>query len=165
MLRVEPELLGERATQARDRRQGVRRPPGTVERDRIELRISIVERVVRAQPLELRHDLAVAAQREVGFDPHRQGVVPPFLEDAHIAVTDGIDVDPLERDASPQRKRGVEESTGAIGFGIGQGSPSVLDETFEAIEVDLVRLDLEDVAVARGAQHPALPILEGLAQG
>ena len=128
---IEAELL-ERRARLLEALEGVRLPPGPIER----------EHVVRAQPLavwirghervELRHERAVAPVVEICGDPRLERRQTALLQARRLRLGEGLVRDVRERRPAPERER--------------LGGRSLRDEPLEPLDVQLPLLHAQQIA-------------------
>ena len=138
---LQAELVVERGARGGERVERVGLPAGAVEREH-ELRTeSLAKRLFADERLELGHELRVTALREVGLDPQLERLEPQLVETGGRRG-DGLAREIGERWAAPERKRLAKQRS----YLLGRRASRLVDEATEAFEVQLVRLDTEQVA-------------------
>ena len=156
IVRLEPELL-------------VQQPPArAIDLERVRLAAAAIEGqhqlaaealalpVLAHEPLELRNQLRVPPQREVGLDPLLECGQPLLLEPRSLGAGEGV-VQLGQRRSSPQGQP-LPEQPGSLR---GLLRTRRRDQLLETMEVELAVADADEVA--RGLGEDQIPP-EGLAQ-
>ena len=125
------------ATGRRERRDQLRGEP-------------LVQRMLRAQGLELSHQAVAVAEREIRRDTIRQRGQLEILQARRGGRREAVVDEVRERRPAPQGQRLAQQLALALGIGAGAG---VGDETLEVIRVDL---HVEPVAARRGRDQAAV---------
>jgi hypothetical protein len=158
LARVDAEVVGEGLAQPVVRGQRVGLPAGPVQREH-ELPVDLlVERLLPGQPLQVRYQLGVLAERELGVDQRPLGVQPHLVQPARLLVRQGDAGQVGQRAAAPQRERGaqVPDPLGRVGR-----APALPDQSLGDLHVRALGTEVEDVAGRPGpdrvpaAQHAA----------
>src|SRR4029453_11364883 len=107
------------------------------------------------QILELGDEAGVTSARKIRVDPRLERIEPESLEPADSCPHVRAEVEVRERLPSPEGKRSAKELGGAsvtprLVFG-----PPPLDELLEPNGIDVVTVDIEQVALA-GAHEPVV---------
>ena len=140
--RLETQILGEGAVRRAVRVQRVRLSARSVERQHELPAQPLSERVLADEILELADELGVAPDREVGVDAGLDGGEPQPVQAGDVRLGERLVGEVGQRLAAPQRQ-GVAQHLGRVA---GVGGPRCLQEIAEARDVELARLDVEDVA-------------------
>jgi hypothetical protein len=98
--------------------------------------------------LQLADDVRMATEGEVGVDAPLQRREPQLLESSDRRLGEGFVCEVGECGAAPERERRAE----LLGRDRRLGRPRLFEETFESTQVELVRLDLEQIAGRPGEQ-------------
>jgi hypothetical protein len=101
------------------------------------------------QPLGAREDLDVPAQLELGIEQVLDRGQPLFLQDVHIALRPALERQVRQRGAAPERE-GLLEQRRTLG---GLERPRPGHEPPEATEVDLLAVEIEQIAGRLGEEH------------
>ncbi len=155
-LGLDPELLDERGTRRRVGLERLGLPPGAVEREHQLTARTLAQRVLRHQPLQLADHLGVAPEGEVGVDAVLERREPQLLEARDRALGERLEREVAERRASPQPERLAQPRRPGFRVARGHGVATLGDERLEAVEVDVLRLDLEPIAGALRHDHPGV---------
>jgi hypothetical protein len=151
---IDAQFLGEHPATLGEHAQRLGVPPAAVQRDHQQPAHPLAQRVVRHHRGQVGHHLLVPAERQqhVGALLGRRGT--QFAEPDPLGLRKRAG-HPGERDAAPQRERGVERDHGARRVsGLAQlaGAAQVL---LEGDRVRLARHQVEHVAGPGLDQHPA----------
>ncbi len=92
-------------------------------------------------------------EREVGVDPELDCSQPDLLEPGDRRLGEALVGEVRERRASPERQRVAEPLRRVGRQAAGEQAPSLVHEALEAVEIELVGLDPDDVAGRSGRQH------------
>ena len=103
--------------------------------------------------LELGDELVVPAQGQVGVDPQLEGCEPDLLEPSDGCLREAFVREVHERRASPERQRFPEPLRRVGRQPAPEQAPSLVHQVLEAMEIEGVRLDPEDVARRPRRQH------------
>src|SRR5215217_5842069 len=106
------------------------------------------------EPLELGHELGVAAEDEVGLDPLLERGQPQLLETRDLSLCEGLERDVRERGAVPQSERRSQRVGRTIRLARGQQLSTVHKQALEPAEVELLGLEREQVPAPVGLQAP-----------
>ena len=156
--RLRPELVDEGPPSLHVRLERVRLPTGAVERDDQLAPKALAVRVPGDELLELGHQRCVPADREIGLDPLLERGVPELLE-VRRGVAGGLAGEVGERRAAPERQRLGE----ALGRNRRLGTVRVVDESHEAVEVELAVVDTQQVP-RRSRDEPLAELLPQAAE-
>ena len=109
--------------------------------------------------LELTDHVGVAPDRKVGLDAPLQRGQPELLEAGGLVLGEGLG-ELGQRRPAPQRQRALDDVGRVAGPAAGKRGTTVGNEPLEAVEIELVRLELERVpggtrVQARLGKHPA----------
>src|SRR5262249_19685805 len=133
-------------------------PAGPVQREHELGSEPLAYRLLRDQQLELPDELRVLAEREVGFDALLERVESQVLESPGPRTGERRLADPGERRPSPQ----CEPLAQLFGRSLRRGIPRLGHEPLEAMEIDRVGADLQQVTTRpreQGARREELPEL------
>jgi hypothetical protein len=119
---------------------------------------TLAERVLADERLELGNHLIVLTQREPRFDDFLTRVDPKLLEPSDSGLRERLVGEFGQRLASPERFRLPEHGQCLSGVTVRQRRPGALIQTFETIGVELIDLQLEDVAGGPRDQAIARPL-------
>ena len=107
----------------------------------------LAQRLRPDKRLELGHELGVAAEGEVGFDPILQGGKPQLLEPGDLGLRELLVPEVRERRSAPDRKRNAQRLGSSARLALLDCLPSLPDERLEAPGVEVGRLDVKNVAL------------------
>ena len=151
--RLDPELVDEGPARILVGVQGLRLPAGPVQRRHQVPPQALAERMLGDQCLELADQLVVAPECEVGVDPELDCCQPDLLE-------------PGDRSPGRSSRRRSPASAGPLHSAArraaartrrpqaaSEQAPRLVHEALEAVEIELVGLDPDDVARRSGPQH------------
>jgi len=147
LARLETQLLGQHAPRLFVHAQRVRLSSGAIEREHQLAAQALPERVLRNETLQLGRDCIVAAERQIGVDPHLQGAELELFQPPDLDLGEGLVAEVGQRRSPPQSERLPQRRIRVIGVVARERAPSLLQETLEAIYVHLTGRDLEDVTV------------------
>ena len=116
------------------------------------------------QPLELGHDVGVAAERQVGVDAllQRRGV--PLLEPGDLGLRERLVGNVGQRRPAPQRERLAQPRGGVGGSLARERLATLVREPLETIHVELAVLHLEHVAAAPRLKSLPVAVVERATQ-
>jgi hypothetical protein len=102
---------------------------------------TLTEWMLRRQPLQLAHELVMAAESEVGLDPLLDRGEPERLEPHDLALGEAL-VAKLQEGRAPPQREGAPER----GCGLSRLDRARLGyESLEAVDVELIRLDRKHI--------------------
>ena len=104
LARLEPELFRERAAALLVRPQGLGLPAGAVEGEHELPARPLAQRLLRDERLQLRDELVVSPQLEVGLDALLLGREPQLLEAGDLGLREVLVPELGERRAAPERQ-------------------------------------------------------------
>ena len=139
--RLDPELGDERLPRRAVDLERLRLSAGSVERLHQRAREALVERMLVDERLQLRDELGVAAEREVGLDSQLERGQTCSLEALDLRVRGRVVGEIRERLAAPEVERLAQETArpgGLRRFCLG-------DQPLEAEQVELIRVDPDQV--------------------
>jgi hypothetical protein len=145
--RFDPELVDERAARRLVGLERFRLTTRAVEREHHMAAKALAQRMQRDQLFELADELGMAALREVGFDALFERRESEFFEARDLGLGERLVRELRQRRPAPERERLLV--------------PPLANEPFEAVHVDLVWVDAQDVAGRLRGEHP---VREHLAQ-
>ena len=140
---LDPELVDERTAPASEDVERVGLPAAAIERDHQLAAQALAKRVLGDERLELRHELVLAAERQVGVDPLLDGREALLLEARDLALGERLVAEVGQRLPVPERERLAQAGRPLLGIGQGARLP---DEQLEPAQVDLARRDVQQVA-------------------
>ncbi len=150
---IDAELLDERLARCPVGRERVRLPARAVERKH-ELRPRpLAERLRLHERLELRHELRVPGEREIGVDPLLEDGRAQLLEPRDLGLRERLVEEVRERRAAPERESFTERALGRDRVVSLERGASLLREACEPVDVDPLRRQLELVAGRAGRNH------------
>ena len=98
------------------------------------------------QRLELTHELVVASELEVGVDSELERRQPDLFEPGDRRLRKALVREVGERGAPPRGQRVAEPLRGVGRQPASQQAPPLVHQALEAVQVELVGLDPDDVA-------------------
>src|SRR5262249_22146153 len=143
--RLEPDLFREPATERLVGGECVPRPVGAVEAEHQLAKQSLLERVLADELLELADQSRAAAGCQLSADPSLQREEPSFFQPLRLRAERWLRRDVGERMTAPQSERVSEPVTRSGRVVCGSGRASLLEQCLEALEIELARLDTEQV--------------------
>ena len=151
--RIDPELVDEGPARFLVGVQRLGLPTRPVQRSHQIHPQALAERVLGDECLELPDQLVLAPEREVGVDPQLQRCQPDLLEPGDGRLREALVGEVRERRAPPQRQR-VAQPLRRIGRQApSEQAPPLVHQPLEAVEIELVGLDPDDVAGRSRRQH------------
>ena len=158
LARRDAQLLVERPPCLTVRRQRFRLPPGAVEREHELGAQVLVERMLDDQRLELRDQLAGAAEGKVGVEAVLHRLQPQLVQPGDLRRNGVLVQDVLERPPAPEGECSSERLTRPCGLVLEHNARGAC-EALEARCIELVEIDPERVARRTRDQYPARVIL------
>ena len=113
---------------------------------------ALAVRVLGDQRLELGDEREVAAERQLGVDPLLDGREPELLEPLRLDLREPLELEIPERPSVPEGFRGAQGLRRGSGIAGRERLPPVRGEPLEALEVELSRLDPQQVAARAGGE-------------
>src|SRR5918994_2237027 len=110
--------------------------------------------MVADEPLELGHELGVAAEGKVGLDPLLERGQAQLLETRDLTLRERLERDVRERRAAPQSERCSQRLGRKVGLARGEQLSTVAEQALEPAEVELLGLECEQVAAPVRLQAP-----------
>jgi hypothetical protein len=107
------------------------------------------------QPLELADRLAVAPAFEVRLNPILERGEPELFDSRCFGLREVGIGKVAQGGAAAESKRRLELLRRLVGIASVEGAAALIGEPLEAVEIELVRIDLEDVTGRLRLQHPA----------
>jgi hypothetical protein len=147
-------------------RQHVRLATGPIQRQHQLLAQPLAQREARQQRLQLRHQRAIAPQRQLGLDAFLHGRQSDVLEPANLDVDGQPCIQVGERRPAPHRKRGRQALRRALRRPGVKRATAFVEQPLKAIYVELVRRDAQQIP-RRSCEQSGLAVLlatEHLAQ-
>ncbi len=95
---------------------------------------------------ELRHELAVPAECQVGLDPQLEGGQPKLPETRDGVLDERLVGEVRERCAPPERERLSQDRACTLRLPFGECRPTLLHEALEMKSVELIRCHHEGIA-------------------
>src|SRR5207244_3335374 len=138
---LEPELFVEHAPCLLVGGERVRLATGTVERLHQQRPQPLAQRVLGDQRLEFLHELGPSAELELGPDPLFGRGESPLAQLRDLLLREVLELEILERPPTPQRERGTKQ----LDTIAGAGRTRLRDEPVELRNVEVLRIDAEDV--------------------
>jgi hypothetical protein len=146
--RLEPELVTERPSRVAVDAQCIRLPSLAIEGKHELPAESLAQRLGLDQILELGDEAGLTSAREVCVDSRLERIEPEPLEPADGRPHVRTEVEVRERFPSPERKCIAKDFGGAWVAPDSVFGPPLLDKLLEPTGIDVVTVDIEQVAVA-----------------
>ena len=143
--RLEPELVGERASGVAEALQCVGLAARPVQREHVLGAQALAHRLLAHEALELRHQLDVTTETEVGLDALLDRGEAQLLEPRAAVLGEPLIGEIAQRPTAPQRQRRAQELGGAGRIVAGERSATLIQEPLEAQRVDALGVDGEGV--------------------
>src|SRR5215470_5846746 len=99
----------------------------------------------RDQRLELRHELCVAAERELRIDPLLKRSESELLEPLHFNPGEWLELEIRQCSSPPQRLGFAQKRRGGLHILGLACSPRLVDEPLERVQVKFARRDVQQV--------------------
>ena len=160
--RLDSEPVDEGAAGVLIRGQCLRLSPRSVQGQHELAAQALAQRMLGDQRLELAHH-AAAAQRQVGLDAIAHRIEPALLQPRDLGLRKRRKRQVRQGRAAPQRQRLAEALAGRRGRALRKLRTTLADQALEAVQVQGVGLDPEDIAGRPGDEQTAVRI-EQLAQ-
>ena len=153
LARLQPDLLGERQSTLLVDLQRLGLAVGAIEREHELAAEPLAKRMAGHERLELADELAVAAEGEIGLDP--------LFERRELKLFEACDLGLCERFVGEVDKRGTAPEGECppqllrrlLVLSLATRATRLLQHVAHAVRVELVALDLEDVAAPAGPEH------------
>ena len=156
---VDAELLDERPASALEHVQRVGLPAAAVEREHQLAAQALAKRVLRDERLELRHQLVMAAERQVGVDAILDRRETELLQPGDLALRERLVPELGQRLPAPERERLAQAGRPLLRI---VALSRLRDQRLEPGQVDLAGRDLQQIA---GRARPDPIGADQLAQG
>ena len=150
--RLEPQLVVQHPPPRAVGLQRVRLPAAAVEREHQLGPQPFAHRVPQHLQLQLGHQRAVPAQREVGVDAVLDGAQPQLVQPGGLGPGERRVRHVGERRALPQLQRAAQHRGGLLGIVAVERGPPLLGQPDELLRVDAAGLDRQLVAARRRDQ-------------
>ena len=105
------------------------------------------------EALELRHEIVVAAEVEIGLDARLGRREAKLLEPRGVVLCESLMGELAERGPAPQRQGGSQQLGGARRVAVGERGATLAREPLEAQRVDLPGLDRQRVSASGADDH------------
>ena len=138
------------------RRQRLALAPGAIQREHELPAQPLAQRLGRHQPLQLAHELATAAHRQIGLDAILDRRRAQVLQARDLGRRERLERHVGQRRPAPLRQRRAQPRRRAPVVAGRQRAPPVLAQPLEPPEVKLIRLDAQPIA-GRAADQPRRP--------
>ena len=158
---LDAELVDEHRAGVAVGAERVRLAAGPVEGRHQETAGALAERMLGDQLLELAHDVGMAPEGEVRFDPPLERQHAELLETSGDRIEQGVVREVGERRAAPQCERLAERRRGTGRIPLLECPAAVVRQLLEPLQIESPGLDANDVAGTAGLDR-LLP--QGLAQ-
>jgi hypothetical protein len=120
-------------------------PPGAVEGEHQLHAEALAERMLGHEPLELRDEIGVAAEREVDVDTFLERRQPQLLETAGLELHEALVGEVGKRRPAPERERPAQLRRGGDEVTVRARRTRFLAEALETLQVELSRLEVQHV--------------------
>jgi len=155
--RLDPELVDQHTASLPVGRQGVGLAAAAIQREH-QLHVQALSpRVLRRQPLQLGHQLAVPPGRQIRLDARFHGLQAQLLPPLHLGRRERRPGELLQRRPAPQLQRPTQQLARTARIPRGQRRPARRHRALEALGIELVRLNHKAVSRRRGLQHVNVP--------
>ena len=155
LARLDPELADEGVPRVLVRLQRIRLAVAAVEREHQLAAKPLAVRVLADQRLQRRDHVGVAAEGELRLDELLARGDPLLLEPGDRRLGERLVGEVGQRCAAPEREAALERRGGGGRAAGGELPPALLEQRLEAVSVELLRGDGEDVAVLPRGQRRA----------
>src|SRR5436190_9037741 len=108
--------------------------------------------------LELANQLGVPAKDEIRVDPRLDREQPEFVEARNLLLGEPLVRDAVERWSAPERQRFAGPRRRGVGVAVGERPLRLGQPTLEAVDVELLVVDLEQVAAAARDEQIAVRV-------
>ena len=140
---LDPELVDERAARVAVRRERIGLSARPVEREHQLRAEPLPQRMPRDEQLQLRHELGVDLELEIGRDPILEYAQPQILQAMDVVLREVLQLRVGKRPASPESKRLAEHGRPPLGLFL----PRRAEDVLETGEIELTSIKREHVAV------------------
>ncbi len=144
--RLEPELVHQTPSRLAIHLEPFRLPAGPIQREHELLAEALAKRMLDRKRLQLGDQRQLTAERELGIDPFLYRRQPQLLQPFHVDPRERLELDVRQRPAAPDRFGGTERLSGARSITGGERLVPLHDKPLEPLEVELPRLDPQEVA-------------------
>jgi hypothetical protein len=155
--RLDPQLLDQRLTGFPVDLEGLGLSPRTTQRHHELASHALSERMLGDQRLQLRRQLTVAPERQVGLDPFLDRRQPELLKGGDLPLGEGLVGEVGQGRPAPQAQ-GPAEARRPLE---GRGPARLLEQAPEPVRIDARRVDRQDIA-GRGRPEDAGSLASGL---
>ena len=146
---IDPELVDERLSRDPVVLERLGLAAGPVQREHELRQQALAQGVLRDECLELRHELGVLPEREVGVDPSLDRQQVQVLQAHDRRLRERLEGEIRKGRPAPEPERLAQQPGGCGGICRG----SLLEEPLEAADVELLRVDPDDVAGRNGSEE------------
>ena len=146
LARLDPQLFDEGSSRVAVNLERLAHPAAAVEREHQLGPEPLAQWMLRDQPPELRHEVHVAAQRELALQPILERGEPQLLEAPYLALRGGVVDEIGERRPAPEAQRRAELVHGLGCPAVRQGGAALLDEPLRLEQVELGSVQSQPVA-------------------
>ncbi len=151
--RLEPELAVEIGPRLLVPLERVGLTAGAVQREH-ELRPqTLAQRLLEHERFELGHERGMAAESKVGLDPQLERRQAELLQPGDLGLGEGLGLEICKRWAPPESERVPERAGCTSGVACREQTPAGLEQPLEALGVELIRRQPEQVAAASRLEH------------
>ena len=147
---IDAELVDEGLTRSAIGGEGVGLPTGAVEGQHELGTRTLAERLCLDERLELRDELGVAAQREIGVDALLENDRAELLEAGYLVLRERLVEEVRERRPTPESERLAHRALGGDRIASCERGAPFLREPHKAVDVDVLRRRARARTRARG---------------
>jgi hypothetical protein len=144
--RFKPELVRKPMPRGPEDLERLGLSPAAIQREHQLPEEAFPERVLANEPFELGHELRATTECKVGFDPVLEGREALLLESLGLERGEGLVEQVRERGPAPETERAPQRGCGLVYVVSCQMFAALGEQSFEAGEVELVRLKTDEVA-------------------
>ena len=143
--RLDPELGQERSPRGAVCLERLGLPAGAVQREHELGAEPFPQRVPRDEPFQLRHELVVSAECELGLDPVLQRADVQLFEALDLVLGEGLVREVRQRGSPPELECAAELLQCLRVVALFECGPALCEQPLEAVAVELVGLEREPV--------------------
>ncbi len=143
---VEPELLSQPRGECREQLEPLDLTPAAVQREHRLRRHTLAQRLIGAQPAQLRQQLGLVAERQLRVDLFLARDQAQLLQPLCLSARKVLVGKLAKRRAAPQTKRAPEQRDGQRMVAVTPSSAPVIEQLFKARCVERAIVQLEGIA-------------------
>lgn len=160
----DPDLFGEQTATLVENREGLRLTPGSIKRKHELAAKALAQRVLSHQRVKLGRQLGLPAESQIGLDPRLDRLLPKLLQPADRFGREGLVFEAGEGLSAPQAKRLAQRSRRRLRVAALELPAGLTGRGLEPVEVELLGLDQQRVALAPRHQQLGVTAVLGLEQ-